>query len=487
MKVAVLGAGGFVGRALLQNDLGIDWVAVQRGEPSKFVREHCEWRSCDLLDPVQTEIALAGIDVAVFLVHSMAPRGIELQGYFQDIDALIALNVAEAARAQGVKKIVYLGGLLPANHHLSPHLESRLEVEEILRTAGCPVISLRAGIVIGARGSSFAMMSKLVRRLPVMLAPSWTASKTEAVALEDAVHALLEAVRMEVPDHRVFDLGSGEPLSYRELMCMTADLMGLKRRILPVPWLNPRMSVAWVSLITGAKRELVRPLVQSLLEDMLPRETHRFPGRRPPTPLREVLKQVLDAEKNPARRVPLKKKPRLPHWGFQTRIVNRLPYLEHFNELQTGRAYFHWLGQFLPGLVRVRPVTADNFRIFFGLLPKAFLILNRHPEQERPGLAVFEIEQGLLVRRGDAEGPNSLQSFSFRRSREAKLSLGVIENYSPRLPRWTYRWTQALAHGVVMKLFARHLSSRYHQPVRSPVEERLVRNISDQDSPGPHR
>lgn len=456
VKVAILGAGGFVGRALLQPNEDFQWIAVQRSPPADQVRDFAEWRSCDLLDPVQAEIALAGAEAAVFLVHSMAPRGIELQGEFSEIDALIALNVAEAARAQGVKRIVYLGGLLPPNHHLSRHLQSRLEVESILRTAGCPVISLRAGIVIGAHGSSFEMMAKLVRRLPVMLAPAWTRSQTEAVALGDVVHALRASLLLETAEHAVFDLGSGEALTYRDLMRETARVMGLRRVFVPLPSVNPRLSVLWVALITGARPELVRPLVQSLLENMLPRDAHRFPWGRAPQSLASALKDALAARRDPARRRVPKKRPRLPHWGFQTRIVSRLPYFDHVDELATGHAYFEWLGRWLPWVIRVVPVSRDTYRVFFGPFTKAFLILSHHREQERPGAAVFEIEQGLLVRRGRAKAvePVALQSFTFRRSKEARIALGVIENYTPWLPRWTYRWTQALAHAWVMRLFA---------------------------------
>lgn len=461
MKVAVLGAGGFIGRALIQPQNGIDWIAVQRSEPNAQVRAIAEWRSCELLDSVQAEFALAGVDTLVYLVHSMAPRGIELQGSFEDIDALIALNVAEAARAQGVKKIIYLGGLEPNQGVPSRHLQSRMEVESILRTAGCPVITLRAGLVVGAEGSSLQMMVQLVERLPIMACPAWTASRTEAVALEDVLEAFRLSLHFPVRESVTYDLGSGEVLTYLELMKRTATALGRRRLFLPLPAFKPGLSVLWISLITGAKPDLVKPLVQSLLKDMIPRQAHRFPLGRAPVSFNEALQKSLKESRDQVRKASRSKAGRLPHWGYQTRIVSRLPYVESMDELAVGREYFRWLGQFLPGFIRVKPVTPDHFRIFLGPFTKAFLMLSRHPEQERPGLAVFEIEQGLLVRKNPHKSdPEPLQSFSFRRSREAQLSLGIIENYSPWLPRWTYRWTQAVAHAWVMHFFSKSLRKK---------------------------
>lgn len=464
MKVAVLGSGGFVGRALIQKTPNIEWIAIQRSQPSAEVLDFCEWRSCDLLDPVQAEISLAGVDVAVYLVHSMAPTGIELQGCFEDIDALIALNIAEAARRQGVRKLIYLGGLIPQKQKLSKHLESRLEVEKILQTSGCPLISLRAGLVIGAFGSSFELMSKLVQRLPVMLCPSWTNSMTEVVALEDVVCIIKECLQLNVTEHQIYDLGNEEPISYRNLMRVTAEALGVKRRFFSVALFAPGLSVLWVSLITNASRSLVRPLVQSLREDMLPRANFRYPRTNRPIGLQQALKNSISIRRSSPNTATPKPRVKVPLFGYQTRIVNRLPFIASMNEVDTGRTYFKWLGTFLPGIIRVKSVSADNFRIFLGPFTKAFLILCRQPEQERPGLALFEIEQGLLVRRRDSSAsPPAQQSFAFRRSAEAQLSLGVIENYSPSLPRWTYSWTQAVAHQFVMFWFAKSLRKQKSQ------------------------
>lgn len=463
MKVAVLGAGGFVGRALIEkcdhSELEIEWVAIQRSKPSGQILKLAEWRSCDLLDPIQANIALAGIDIAVYLVHSMAPSGIELQGSFQDIDALIALNIAEAAQAQGVKKIIYLGGLIPEGKKLSEHLESRLEVEKILQTSGCQVISLRAGLIIGHGGSSFELMSRLVKRLPVMLCPSWTASLTEAVALVDVTRAIVQVMSMKTPGNHVFDLGSGEKISYRDLMKVTARLMGIERQFFAIPAVYPGLSVLWISLITKAKPELVRPLVHSLTSSMIPRERHRFPFKLSVTSLAEAISQSLQQEAKTPSAESRPRRKRQAHWGFQTRIVSRLPFVEQMSALDLGRKYFEWLGQFLPGLIRIQKVSEDHYRIFLGPLTKAFLVLNRQPQQERPGMALFEIEQGILVRKNlIATEAEALQSFNFRKSNEAGLALGVIENYQPRLPRWTYTATQAVAHKFVMRFFSKALA-----------------------------
>ena len=200
------------------------------------------------------EAALAGVDYAIYLVHSMMPSARLVQGSFEDLDLLCADNFAKAAGRAGVKQIVYLGGLMPSEDDVSAHLESRLEVEHVLGSAGVPVTSLRAGLVIGANGSSYQLLTRLVRRLPIMVLPSWTQTKMQPVSEQEVVEAFQYVLGNPDCFGEVYDLYSTAPVSYEELMQATARALNLTRRFVGVPLLSPKLSRLWVSLTTGPER-----------------------------------------------------------------------------------------------------------------------------------------------------------------------------------------------------------------------------------------
>ena len=174
--VVIAGARGFIGRALSEK-LAQDFrvvglsrraIAAEDGGPVD------EWRQADLFSMSETEAALDGADLAIYLVHSMLPQDRLTQANFEDLDVLLADNFARASRSAGVRKIVYLGGLIPDVPDLSAHLKSRLETEDVLGAYGVPVVTLRAGLILGQAGSSSQILARLVQRLPAMLCPRWT-------------------------------------------------------------------------------------------------------------------------------------------------------------------------------------------------------------------------------------------------------------------------------------------------------------------------
>ncbi len=196
---------------------------------------YAELRACDLYSLLDAEKALVGARVAVYLVHSMMPTARLTQGSFRDMDLICADNFARAAKKAGVEQIVYLGGLIPQGVKLSTHLESRLEVERTLGAHGVPLTTLRAGLVLGRGGSSFLMMARLVKRLPLMVSPSWAESATQPVALADVVALLRFVIGNQETYSRTFDVSGPEVLTYRSMMKRTAEVLGLTRHILPLP------------------------------------------------------------------------------------------------------------------------------------------------------------------------------------------------------------------------------------------------------------
>jgi uncharacterized protein YbjT (DUF2867 family) len=211
----------------------------------------------DVRDATSLASAMAGCEVAYYLVHSMAARG-----DFAEKDRAAAVAFARAARAAGVRRIVYLGGL--GRGSLSPHLASRQEVGRILADSGVETIEFRSSIVIGAGSLSFDLIRGLVERLPVMVTPRWVETLAQPVAIADVVAYLAAAVDVEVGGSRVFEIGGPDRATYGELMREYARQRGLRRWMLPVPVLSPRLSSLWLGLVTPVYARVGRKLIDSL-------------------------------------------------------------------------------------------------------------------------------------------------------------------------------------------------------------------------------
>ena len=213
----------------------------------------------DLLRPETLAPAFRDVEAAFYLVHSM-----ESGGDFEAQDRLAAENFAEAARAAGVSRIIYLGGLGEDREDLSPHLRSRREVGDILRRRGVPVVELRASIVIGAGSLSFEMIRALVERLPIMVTPRWVGVMTQPIAIADLLLYLKEALDITLQTSVVFEIGGAERTSYGGLMREYARLRGLRRGTIPVPVLTPRLSSLWLALVTPVYARVGRRLIDSI-------------------------------------------------------------------------------------------------------------------------------------------------------------------------------------------------------------------------------
>ena len=244
----------------------------------------------DVLRPESVVPALRGVAVAVYLVHSMSSSR-----PFDDADRTAARSFGEAARAAGVRSIVYLGGL--GEGDLSPHLASRQEVGSILRASGVPTIELRASIVIGSGSASFDMLRALVERLPVMLTPRWVRTTAQPIAIEDVLAYLIAAIDREPAGGELYEIGGADRVSYLELMREYARQRGLRRLMIPVPVLSPRLSSLWLWLVTPVYAGVGRKLVDSLRNETVvrdPRALDVFAVR--PRGAREAIARALARE-----------------------------------------------------------------------------------------------------------------------------------------------------------------------------------------------
>ncbi len=264
MRVAVFGATGVIGRALLPLLDQHEVVAVSRGPRDGESR--IRWVEADVASGKGVADALEGADVAYYLVHSLGARDFERQ------DREAAGNLSREAAAAGVGQIVYLGGLGGDDPGASAHLRSRRETGEQLATEGVPVTTLRAAMVVGKGSVAFETILGLVKRLPVMITPSWVSTPTQPVALEDIARYLAGVAGNEAAIGEGFDVGGPEVMTYRQMIERIAVLLGRKPRIVEVPVLTPALSALWLELVTPVNASVARPLVEGLRSPTVARE-----------------------------------------------------------------------------------------------------------------------------------------------------------------------------------------------------------------------
>lgn len=266
-KVLVTGGTGFVGQALLRALVaaGHEVRATTRDLARGASAPGVEWVRCDVSDRGDVDRALDGIDAAYFLVHGMGSG----QHDYAAKERRSAALFAEAAARAGVERIIYLGGVAPVAKP-SEHLKSRLEVGEILRAGAVKTLELRASMILGKGSASWQIVRDLAMRLPGMLLPAWTASRTCPVAIEDVTVALVRGLDLPLPESAWYDIPGPEVLSGREILLRIAALRGRRVPSLRVPLLSVSLSSWWLKLVTRADFSLARELVLGFTGDLLP-------------------------------------------------------------------------------------------------------------------------------------------------------------------------------------------------------------------------
>jgi uncharacterized protein YbjT (DUF2867 family) len=265
MRVLVAGASGFVGKRLCDALAEHHDVRAMTRRPDSY-RGAGTAVGADVADEESLLSASAGCDAAYYLVHSLGQRDFETR------DAAAARAFARAAAANGLQRIVYLGGLGDDDDQLSMHLRSRREVESLLGSTDVPVTTLRAGIIVGAGGISWELTRQLVEHLPVMVTPRWVQTRTQPIAVADVVRYLLEVLDLPDAQSRSFDIGGPDVLRYIDMLRRVAAIEGRRMLVIPVPLLSPRLSSRWLSLVTDVDVQTGRSLIDSMTNEVVVRD-----------------------------------------------------------------------------------------------------------------------------------------------------------------------------------------------------------------------
>lgn len=282
--ILVTGASGAIGSRLVDRlrAEGEHLVAAGR-RPSALAERFpgVDARELDALLPETLPSALEGVRTLYYFIHSMEPGATS----FDERDRAAALNVARSAKIAGIERIVYLGGLGDEDGALSRHLSSRHETGLVLAEEGPPLVELRAAMVVGSESASFRMLTDLVHRLPAMIVPRWVETRSQPIAIADAVSYLSAARSIPLDEqHTVIEIGGADVLTYRQMIETVARLEGRRRMLVGVPLLTPRLSSLWCGLTTSVSASVARPLIMGMTHETVVRDDaarRAFPDIRP--------------------------------------------------------------------------------------------------------------------------------------------------------------------------------------------------------------
>ena len=475
MTIAIAGASGFIGRWFIDTFRHkFNIIAISRGKLINEENSSVEWRQADLYSIGSTTSAVAGADFAIYLVHSMMPSTRLNQSSFEDTDLILADNFSRACEINKIQQILYLGGILPKDtNDLSPHLRSRLEVEQTLGSRSTPLTAIRAGIIVGSGGSSFTIIEKLVRRLPIMGCPEWTLSKTQPISLRNMLEIMDFCMGNPTVYNEVLEVGGDEVLTYKRMMEITAEVMGKKRRIFALPIFPVWLSTFWVSKFTDSSRTFISPLVESLKHEMIA-DSHPILKKLNLDYLsfEDSVRDALD-NKDSYPKLPQKIKDTAQEIKERNtvRSVQRLSNPLMKSATWVGKRYTHWLPNFFQSFIQVKTDEEENCTFHIWGIKSPILKLNFIKDRSHEDRQLFYISGGLLDKRAD------MGWLEFREVLEGRYVLAAIHDFVPKLPWYIYVNTQAVVHLWVMNSFNKYLKKM--KPRAADSEDIITTEITN--------
>jgi len=300
MKVLLTGSTGYIGRRLKQkllSDKNIElrlYVRNKKALSSDILKE-TEVFQGDTFDKDKLRLALKDVHTAYYLIHSLASKD------YKNLDKISAQNFIDICEECGVKRVIYLGGLGVKNEDTSKHLLSRIETGEVLSSSSkVQTLWVRAGVIIGSGSTSFEIIRNLTEKLPIMTTPKWVYTKAQPVAVEDVLSYLEQSLYLEEKENLMIDIGS-EQLPYREMMIQTGKALGLKRILIPLPFLSIALSSYWLNIFTPVPFTVAKALIEGLKSEVVIQNDNAkkyFPNIKPITFIDSVKKAVVEIESN---------------------------------------------------------------------------------------------------------------------------------------------------------------------------------------------
>lgn len=452
-KILLTGASGYIGSHLM-NKLKDNYeiIAISRNIENKSNEHNVTWKAADLFDLNEITEVMEDIDIAIYLVHSMMPSAKLTQATFEDMDALLADNFAKAASYNKVQHIVFMSGLIPNTNELSPHLRSRLECEQILGSYGVPVSTLRAGLIIGSKGSSYPILKKLVERLPGLLLPKWAYNTTLPVAIDDVIDGLYKIVERNPNENESIDIGGPSHMTYKDLFKQTAEVLDKRLPTIDLPIIPIWLSKYWVKLISGVPKEMVYPLMDSLIHDMIRNDENIVKdisiGK---IDYKESVRNALEEETKTQKKGKSSRKGDIK----DVRAISRVVLPKDVNMIQLAESYANFLNRITLNVVN-SDFNEDNFTISVPCLNKDLLLLSKDFKASNNERILYRIVGGDFAL--DSDGGNA--RLEFRRLPNSDACIIALQEYEPTLPWWVYKYTQAKVHKSVMNLFKFKINSQ---------------------------
>ncbi|ALM58367.1 NAD-dependent epimerase/dehydratase family protein [Staphylococcus equorum] len=452
-KILLTGASGYIGSHLM-NKLKDNYeiIAISRNIENKSNEHNVTWKAADLFDLNEITEVMEDIDIAIYLVHSMMPSAKLTQASFEDMDALLADNFAKAASYNKVQHIVFMSGLIPNTNELSPHLRSRLECEQILGSYGVPVSTLRAGLIIGSKGSSYPILKKLVERLPGLLLPKWAYNTTLPVAIDDVIDGLYKIVERNPNENESIDIGGPSHMTYKDLFKQTAEVLDKRLPTIDLPIIPIWLSKYWVKLISGVPKEMVYPLMDSLIHDMIRNDENIVKdisiGK---IDYKESVRNALEEETKTQKKGKSSRKGDIK----DVRAISRVVLPKDVNMIQLAESYANFLNRITLNVVN-SDFNEDNFTISVPCLNKDLLLLSKDFKASNNERILYRIVGGDFAL--DSHGGNA--RLEFRRLPNSEACIIALQEYEPTLPWWVYKYTQAKVHKSVMNLFKFKINSQ---------------------------
>ncbi|MGB5832272.1 MAG: NAD(P)H-binding protein [Thiohalocapsa sp.] len=462
-RVAIAGASGFIGTALCPGLAKHYQVVGLTRSPARADTPDAAglvtWQHCDLFRYHDVLAGLAGIDYAVYLVHSLAPSSRLTQASPRDMDLVLADNFARAAADSGVRQIIFVSGVMPGSFRFSPLLWSRREVEMVLGSRGTPVTALRASLVVGPGGTGPELLLGLVRRLPLLLLPPAAGSQTRPIALDDLVRAILHCLGKPKQFAGAFDIGGAVPLSYEQMLREAAEVLGVRRAFVRVPFLPVKLAAATARLASGAPAQMVGSVVESLPQDTVMRDN---PVQQAIAPdaigFSASLQRAIDPVSgsllpNPRHRVREHDRDLMRSQSL-VRSIQRVLLPPGQDAAWVAGNYFRWLGSCCWPLVMTCIDQNGSVDVYVRVPRIRLLSLSLASEDSSPQRQVYRIVGGLLARENGAGEAR----FEFQTLLEGRYTMTAIHDFAPALPWYLYVPTQALAHLGVMRWYQRRLA-----------------------------